>query len=352
MSDLSADEMINYLVAARFPLMASGLEFTPTGLALKSAYKKDTEHLRVELAALDYESLTARYDTFVMEARKLAEAREAAHPFNQPHARADFDHWAKMEYWTVDEGIALLLGRSPAALVWDQVKNVGSPVVWQFARIREAARRAVDWKALYEGNRPSAFILWAKRFEYPVPAELEEKVRKFGHFMGDWYSNHTELKKLYDQLQEHHEASTEQAKTMYEGLIAEWKRQYEELRETSSTNHNRAMNVIRERNDRIEVLSAEAARLARELEAVPKGKPLGQREGDTLRKLVIGLAMVAYAYDPRAARSEVSAEIVSDLQQRGLTVSDDTVRKHLKESAELLPPADAPERKRSARQRP
>jgi hypothetical protein len=349
MSDLSADEMINYLVTARFPLVASSVDFTASGLVLRSAYKKDTGALRAELSALDYESLRARYDAFVMEVRRQAAAKEAAHPFNQPHARADFDHWAKMEYWTVDEGIALLLGRSPAALIWDHVKHIGSPIVWQFARIREAAQRAVNWKTLHEGNRPGAFILWAKRFEYPVPQELEEKVVKFGHFMGDWYSNYEQLKQSYDELKGQYDANADRAKTMYEGIIARWSDQYKELGASSTKNHEKAMSLLQERNDRIAALNKEIERLTSELKATPKEKPLGQREGDTLRKLVIGLAMVAYAYDPKSARSEVAAEIASDLAERGLAISDDTVRKHLRESAELLPPTEAPERNRTKR---
>lgn len=349
MSELSADEMINYLVTARIPLTADGVDFTPSGLVLTSGHKKATDALRAELSALDYESLKARYDAFVMEMRKQAEAKEAAHPFNQPHARADFDHWAKMEYWTVDEGIALLLGRSPAALTWDHIKHIGSPIVWQFARIREAAQRAVNWKTLHVGNRPGAFILWAKRFEYAVPEELEEKVVRFGHFMGDWYSNYEQLKQSYDELKRQYDANAEQAKTMYDGIIARWSEQYKELGEKSTKNHEMAMSLLQEKDDRIAALNKEIERLTSELKAAPKEKPLGQREGDTLRKLVIGLAMVAYAYDPKAARSEVTAEIASDLAERGLTISDDTVRKHLRESAELLPPAEAPERNRTKR---
>ena len=345
MSYLSADEMINYLVTARFPLFASNVDFTASGLTLRSAYKKDTGALRAELSALDYESLKARYDAFVMEVRRQAEAKEAAHPFNQPHARADFDHWAKMEYWTVDEGIALLLGRSPAALVWDHVKHVASPVVWQFARIREAARRAVDWKGLHEGNRPGAFILWAKRFEYPVPEQLEETVRKFGHFMGDWYSNYTDLKQVFDQLTEQHQSNTAKAKAMYEGIIAQWAKQYKELGEASAKTHEKVMAALGERDSKITALSKEVDRLAAELKAIPKDKPLGQREGDTLRKLIIGMAVEGYRYDPMATRSDVVAEIVTDLQTLGLPMSNDTVRHHLKKAAELLPSVDAPERK-------
>jgi hypothetical protein len=167
--------------------------------------------------------------------------------------------------------------------------------------------------------------------------------------MGDWYSNYTALKQSSDELTKQYEANAARAKVMYEGIIARWSKQCTDISEASTQNHKKAMALLGERNATIRTLRQDILQLTNELKAVPKDKPLGQREGDTLRKLVIGLAMVAYAYDPKAARSEVAAEIASDLAERGLTISDDTVRKHLKESAELLPPPDAPERKRSER---
>jgi uncharacterized small protein (DUF1192 family) len=163
--------------------------------------------------------------------------------------------------------------------------------------------------------------------------------------MGDWYSNYTELKKNYDALKEQFEANAAKMKAVYEGIVAGWKQQCEALSAASTKNHETAMRLVGERDNRIAELQREIDRLINELKAAPKDKPLGQRERDTLRKLVIGLAMVAYAYDPKAGRSEVAAEIASDLQQRGLAITDDTVRKHLKESAELLPPPESPERR-------
>ncbi len=60
---------------------------------------------------------------------------------------------------------------------------------------------------------------------------------------------------------------------------------------------------------------------------------LGTRERDTLLKLVIGMAVAGYGYAPNAARSEVPAEIASDLGKHGISVTDDTVRKWLKAAA-------------------
>lgn len=65
---------------------------------------------------------------------------------------------------------------------------------------------------------------------------------------------------------------------------------------------------------------------------------LGTRERDTLLKLVIGMAVEGYRYSPGAVRNEAPAEIASDLAKHGLSITDDTVRKWLKEAAEKVLP--------------
>ena len=69
------------------------------------------------------------------------------------------------------------------------------------------------------------------------------------------------------------------------------------------------------------------------------GEPeLSTRERDTLLKMLIGMAMEAYRHDPGAARSATPAEISSDLAKHGLSVTDDTVRKYLKEAIRTVLP--------------
>jgi len=59
-----------------------------------------------------------------------------------------------------------------------------------------------------------------------------------------------------------------------------------------------------------------------------------------LLKLVIGMAVRGYVYDPKAARSDSVTEIVKDLALVGVPLDDDTVRKWLREAAEQLPPKE------------
>jgi hypothetical protein len=53
-----------------------------------------------------------------------------------------------------------------------------------------------------------------------------------------------------------------------------------------------------------------------------------------------GMAMRGYSWDPSSQRSEKIGEIVHDLDSLGLHLDTDTVRKWLKEAAQLLPPLD------------
>ncbi len=64
----------------------------------------------------------------------------------------------------------------------------------------------------------------------------------------------------------------------------------------------------------------------------------GKRERDSLLKLVIGMAVVGYKYDPTASKSTVPKEIANDLMSAGMSMDDGTVLKYLKEAATTVLP--------------
>lgn len=66
-------------------------------------------------------------------------------------------------------------------------------------------------------------------------------------------------------------------------------------------------------------------------------KPLSDRERTSLLKMVIGMAIDGYGYNPKAKRSPIAGEITSALQLRGISLDEDTIRKWLKEAAQHLP---------------
>lgn len=64
---------------------------------------------------------------------------------------------------------------------------------------------------------------------------------------------------------------------------------------------------------------------------------LEPRERESLLKMVIGLAIGGYGYNPDAQRSKIPKEIRGDLNQQGLDLHEDTIRQYLREAASILP---------------
>ena len=75
-----------------------------------------------------------------------ADREEAQRFFNQPWANADFKHWGKAAYWTIDEGVALLLGKAPEVVNWESVRDYAdvSPFAWRHAKLRDLVQRMQD----------------------------------------------------------------------------------------------------------------------------------------------------------------------------------------------------------------
>lgn len=65
-------------------------------------------------------------------------------------------------------------------------------------------------------------------------------------------------------------------------------------------------------------------------------KPSGAVRRETLLKLVIGMAMRGYGYNPEEKRSDKIPEIETDLDQCGLSLDQDTIRKALREAVDEL----------------
>jgi hypothetical protein len=63
---------------------------------------------------------------------------------------------------------------------------------------------------------------------------------------------------------------------------------------------------------------------------------LSTKERNTLLKIIVGMAIKGYAYDPASAKNDAPKEIESDIAKLGMSVTDDTIRKYLKEAVEMI----------------
>ncbi len=287
-----------YLVIRKFPLTTifnedSGIaplegRTHPTDGAANAYSEKLLELPPAELARLVAEARSADEAARVSQSK----ADEENRPFNRPAARADFDYWSKASFWTVEEATALSFGRDP--------RTVDLKAVRRFADVSPFAQSFVDRLKLLERARitgqlggqtaPPVALAWARRMQIAVPDELTQAVENIGAQVADW-------KTLYDREKQ----KLEEAQA--------------ELATLRSAGANGSPAALGERS-------------------------FGTRERESLLKLVIGMAIKGYAHQPSAGRAPTATEIASDLAKLGLSLSDDTIRKYLREGAELLPPPE------------
>lgn len=198
---------------------------------------KEIEAYQSELRAKPREELRAFYDQERAKERQeqqaKAELEEQQRFFNQPHAKADFVHWSKATYWTLDEAIALSFGKAPEAVKWESVKGYcvslqgpGSPFAVKYGRVRDLALRAKAWKQLSDPVLPSTFLAWARRMEIEVPAELVAQIEARGTVIADW-------KDMFDKLKTQSDGYIAAAQTRFaakDGTIAELTQERDTLR--------------------------------------------------------------------------------------------------------------------------
>lgn len=155
MARLPSFDPISFLVTRKFGPRSQWAEFPPSLNSFRTPVRQDPElakrvrEYRAELGGLSRDALQklveGEQQKLAHELTAKAEAEERAQFFNQPSARADFDHWSKAAHWTLDEAIALSFGRSPEKVGWETIKVFypSSPFAVQFYRRRDLARKSL-----------------------------------------------------------------------------------------------------------------------------------------------------------------------------------------------------------------
>ena len=305
---------IGWLVSRKFNWPDTLPERRKRQLGLDVPRIRLVEDYRAELEAMDDGALNALYDAEYKQhqeaeaaaqqakaERRAAEAsaREAAQPYNIPADASTYDYWTKASYWTLDEAVLLARGRRPECCNLEHLRTNRqiSAFAGEFGRLRELTKRAVTMGQLFDPVIPTFFLAWAKRMDFPVIPDLIAAVVARGNQINDWKS-----------IADARESAIQT---------------YEETVETQRDSIKRLTDALHEAGKR-----------------GPSEKGLGTRERESLVKLVIGMAIKGYRYDPAAGRNAATSEIADDLAALGIPLDQDTVRKWLKEGIELLPRSD------------
>jgi hypothetical protein len=301
---------------------------------------------RWQLKGLPLNELKALCDAetskYYEELRVESESQEQERFFNQPHAGADVVHWSKAAHWTLDEAVALSLGKAPEVVTWEKIQPLSqiSAFAVQYGRTRDLALRAVRWEQLFDPVLPGIFVAWAKRNDLAFPPELEAALAARGVQVADWKSLYDDSQRLLEASHEALGKKQDQATSLQEtlskalNLIDVLKGHEEQLISENGELADAVTEVIKARD----AAEARGAELQSRLDAgLQTEKPVSLRERESLLKLVIGMATAGYKYDGKAPRNTATSEIASDLEQLGIGLDVDTVRKWLREAAEMLP---------------
>ncbi len=209
---------VKFLIERKFPnapkfrsaSLLSASEFKHGGPAIKYLEKlwEEIDAYRAELRAKPRDELLALFEEEQEKHRKemkvKAEQKEQQQFFNLPSADADFEHWSKAPYWTLEEAIALSFGKNPEVVNWNKLNDsptyLSSPFIGKYKRVRELAVRAKNFKQLYDPILPGLYLAWAKRSNIDLPSELVAQVEARGIIIADWKDSYDKLKERYDLL--------------------------------------------------------------------------------------------------------------------------------------------------------
>lgn len=272
--------------------VSSRVRHSASSLLVEPEELEDSTVQEFQQAKNFYENLKRLPDLDLSDAGKALSAREwaeyeAKHDFNQPNALATddvYEFWSRAELWSIGEAAALINGRNPTVVTEDEIDSDRSQakISIKLKQMSILLKRAYDAGILSRYNNPKVLFDW-----------LELK--------------HIEMPQLLKNL------VLQRSGTPFT-LSAENRR----LKET------------------LAVLEAKPSSMEHEDNVGKVEKPFGQRERESLLKLILGMAIKGYSYDPKATKSGQINEIAGDLQILGLALDDDTVRKYLNEAKAIF----------------
>lgn len=335
--------MTDYLVRRKHPAAKwspdpGALRSRPSDEAVAAARAYETR-----LKSLEIGNLRNEYDALRIEdseaAHRKAKADEAGRSWNRPYAQTDYDFWSKAASWTLDEATALSLGRDPHHVSWKRLEGCTqiSAFALKYQRQRDLILRAKGMSQLFEPAMPSFFLGWARRTGIELDPKLVEAVEARGVQVADWKTHYDEMRET--ALKNKAIAEGEQARAaMLEEQLEQQKQTYKELLDKAFATidiHREREATALERAEGLEIALTEL------MAAVEAEKPLSTRERQKLLQILLGMAIACYGHDPRATRTTTASAILTDLDTVGISVSDDTIRKYLRDSAEFAPPPKA-----------
>ena len=341
---------ILYLILQRYPILRFGARSENVGKNYDPDFDEklvtaaeESKAYRDELEQLSTADLKARIaDARKREEEVIAAAKkrlEAERFYNQPGSAADFKYWAKLSYWSLEEIVALSLGRDPKTVNWQSIGRFysDSEFVRQYDQHRTIVNRAKAMGQLWEQTIPNVAVAWARRMRLEIPDQLAAEIDALGIQVADWKSLFDQQQKDFSDLKI---VLTNEREKYLQAMkeSAKFQEEYSAKASSTITGYQNIVESLEAKNREL----TDALDQPQKCGSDAKNRDIGTRERDSLLKLIIGMAIDGYGFDVKAARSPIARELSDNLQRLGLSLSDDTIRAYLNEAKALLP-GDVPE---------
>jgi hypothetical protein len=195
---------------------------------------------------------------------------------------ADLEHWGRMDGWTLEEATALLLGKDPNLIDDGLLEEPYSGPYWMLQQLIYRAQELGDLPSLI---RPVEMLNWADQHNVQYSEDLKRSILR-------------------------------------------------DIRPSACNDPDQ----VREEKDCDTKLLDDISRVKDELpakiEAIQDQKTLNPKIGQSLEKMVLGMAAAYHGYEPEEFRSKAPQEIKDELDRVGISVDVDTIRTRLREAVE------------------
>lgn len=287
------------------------------GLPTSNQYPVDEttiKAIKAEFTRLDGLA-EAELDQEYNDLKKHQRAAEiAGRWYNRAENRADFRHWLKMPYWSVEEGLILLFGYNPRRVNFEDIKKYDDPVCEHMRDGLELAKRSIQVEALLALNSPKAFVKWANDVEIAVPEKLLVGLAQQGQTV---LSSKDVIEAKLDQIEK------------LKSIVAT-------LEDTISQQSETAKSLLNTLDERKRIITALEHKLA-EADQIKSEKPTDPRYTKSLHKIIIAVVCDCYGYEVNSKKGAVISDIQNALATLDFEMSDDTIRGILKTSERHVP---------------
>jgi hypothetical protein len=236
---------------------------------------------------------------------------------------SDSDKWSRVQYWTLEEGIALSFGFDPRVVNWRVLRDYPEhPQAVEYDRRRDLAERATVTDQLSALSSPRQFIKWAKSVKIVFPDELVNAVRS------------ATAVKSADDATSSRSGLTKMIKTDSKIVLAM-------VRYTYGFDPSQPLaTTIEEIVVELQCVGVSVdVQALRQILRETADLVLDKIEASTHEifcKVIYGLAVKYHKYDATARRSDTPKEIFKLLQTTGTPVDCDSVRSRLQDGHNLV----------------